>query len=91
MALKPMMTLSILAIKSIAESGMDIKNLRMEPTILMVLKTSGLLRKPGYQSSEVFTKTYFICMSIECEFRFNYRNENIYRLLLKIIRIHPLI
>lgn len=27
----------------------------------------------------------------ECEFRFNYRNENLYSLLLKIIRNHPLI
>ncbi|MCX5833821.1 MAG: IS1595 family transposase, partial [Deltaproteobacteria bacterium] len=26
----------------------------------------------------------------ECEFRFNYRNENIYRVLLKLLRKNPL-
>lgn len=36
-------------------------------------------------------KTTFYLHLKECEFRFNYRNQNLYRILLKIVRDNPLI
>jgi len=33
--------------------------------------------------------TFFLHLK-ECEFRFNYRNQNMYRVILKIIRKNPL-
>jgi len=36
------------------------------------------------------TKVTFFLHLKECEFRFNYRGQNIYKVLLKIIRTNPL-
>jgi transposase-like protein len=36
-------------------------------------------------------KTTFYLHLKECEFRFNYRNQNIYQLILKIVRKYTLI
>ena len=53
--------------------------------ISMVLKDSGVMQRPGCIIIEEYPKQYFYLYLKEIEFRFNHRNEDIFRLLAKIM------
>jgi len=69
---------------------MERTNLLGEEAILMGLKTSGVLLKQGSQSSVESRKIPFT-ITLKCEFRFNYKHENMNKIMLKIFRNKPLI
>ena len=53
--------------------------------ISMVLKDSGVMQRPGCIIIEEYPNMYFHLFFKEIEFRFNHRNEDIFRLLAKIM------
>jgi transposase-like protein len=60
--------------------------LEMMQLISMVSKDSGAMPTHGYITTEVYRNhTYFELYLKEIEFRFNYRNENIFRILTKMM------
>ena len=52
-------------------------------------KRKGLAKVRLSKSRGMNKKTFYLHLK-ECEFRFNYRKDNLYELLLKIIRNNPL-
>lgn len=60
--------------------------LEMMQLISMVSKDSGAMSRHGYITTEVYRNhTYFELYLNEIEFRFNHRNENIFRILTKMM------
>ena len=74
---------------NITEFTIVTMNLRGGKVILTVSNLFGLLRKGVWRSSCLSDETFHIHLK-ECEFRWNNKDSNLYKILLKLLRDSPL-
>ena len=65
-------------------------NLQLRIQISMASKVFGHMPNPACKSSMELGKVLYYLHLKECEYRFNHRNENLYRTLLTLMKKYPL-
>jgi transposase-like protein len=69
---------------------MEMTNLRIVNLILTASKAFGEIAKMRIAKFRGLSKNTFYLHLKESEFRFNYQSDNLYNLILKIVKEHPL-